>query len=79
MNLEGLIVKLQIEEDNRNSEKKISTSHIARANIVVHNHGFNSNNKNSKTGKGTMLGPNSGIFKKPMLGLTEVLRQMLQL
>ncbi|KAH9727083.1 CCHC-type domain-containing protein [Citrus sinensis] len=53
MNIEGLVVKLRIEEDNRNAEKRGAIS-VAKANFVEHG----PKNKNTK------LGPRGGISKK---------------
>ena len=72
INLEGLIVKLRVEEDNRNYEKKASTSHVAKENIVEHNHDFNAKTKNSKTDKGTKLGLKGGISKRPKFQVAQV-------
>ena len=53
MNIEGLVVKLRIEEDNRNAERRGAIS-MAKANFVEHG----PKNKNKK------LGPKGGISKK---------------
>ncbi|KAH9671079.1 hypothetical protein KPL70_017207 [Citrus sinensis] len=53
MNIEGLVIKLRIEEDNRNAEKRGAIS-VAKTNFVEHG----PKNKNKK------LGPKGGISKK---------------
>ena len=64
MNVEDLIVRLRIEEDNRGSEKKLSNNVVAnsaKANIVEHGQG-SKNKKFNKTG--SKLGPKCGVSKK---------------
>ena len=63
MKLEELIVRLRIEEDNCNSDKKGKNLMVAKANVVEH--GGTSNSKKRKhTGQGSKQGPNSGGNKK---------------
>ncbi|KAL5745221.1 hypothetical protein ACOSP7_026367 [Xanthoceras sorbifolium] len=62
MNLEELIVRLRIEEDNKRSEKKGSSQYEAKTNVVEL--GKNSKFKSNKSGKGSKLGPKGGSFKK---------------
>ncbi|KAL5749590.1 hypothetical protein ACOSP7_024193 [Xanthoceras sorbifolium] len=62
MNLEELIVRLQIEEDNKRSEKKGSSQYEAKTNVVEL--GKNSKFKSNKSGKGSKLGLKGGSFKK---------------
>ena len=54
MNIEKLVVKLRIEEDNRNAEKREVIS-VAKANVVEHG---------PKNKKNIKLGPKGGISKK---------------
>ena len=61
MNVEELIVRLRIEEDNRGSEKKYNVD-MAKVNVVEHGQG--SKFKKNNSGKGSKLGPNGGISKK---------------
>ena len=51
MNIEDLVLKLRIEEDNRVSDKR-GTTHEAKANVVEHGY----KNKNLKN-KGSKMGP----------------------
>jgi hypothetical protein len=64
MNVEDLIVRLRIEEDNRGSEKKLSNNVVAnsaKANMVEHGQ----SSKNKKFNKtGSKLGPKGGVSKK---------------
>ncbi|KAH9751211.1 hypothetical protein KPL71_014192 [Citrus sinensis] len=53
MNIEGMVIKLRIEEDNRNAERR-GAIFMAKANFVEHG----PKNKNKK------LGPKGGISKK---------------
>ncbi|KAL5788667.1 hypothetical protein ACOSP7_005616 [Xanthoceras sorbifolium] len=62
MNLEELIVRLRIEEDNKRSEKKGPSQYEAKTNVVEL--GKNSKFKSNKSGKGSKLGPKGGSFKK---------------
>ncbi|KAL5792962.1 hypothetical protein ACOSP7_001556 [Xanthoceras sorbifolium] len=62
MNLEELIVRLRIEEDNKRSEKKGSSQYEAKTNVVEL--GKNSKFKSNKSGKWSKLGPKGGSFKK---------------
>lgn len=70
MNVEELIVRLRIEEDNKSFEKKWFNPGAAKANIVEHGQG----SKNYKIkvgpsgGKGIKLGPKGGIPKKKFQG-----------
>ena len=64
MNIEDLIIRLCIEEDNRGSEKKgAHNSGKAKANFVEHGQSSKFNKANNK-GKGSKLGPKEGISKK---------------
>ena len=46
MSLEDLIVRLRIEEDNRNSERKALNSVDAKVNVLEHGRGQGSKGKN---------------------------------
>ncbi|XP_073133324.1 uncharacterized protein [Henckelia pumila] len=65
MNVEELIVRLRIEEDNKSSEKRLYSSSAAKANIIEQK-------KSSKAkrfaGGGSKLGPKKDTFKKKFLG-----------
>ena len=61
MNVEELIVRLHIEEDNRHSEKRVSSQFGIKANVVEHGQ---SSKFKKKTSKGFNLGPKVGISKK---------------
>ena len=61
MNVEELIVRLRIEEDNRRSEKKGSFQFEVKANVVEHGQ---SSKFKKRTTKGVNLGPKGGISKK---------------
>ena len=43
MNVEELIVRLRIEEDNKSSEKKLFNPSVAKANVVEHGQSFKIN------------------------------------
>ena len=64
MNVEDLIVRLRIEEDNRGTEKKLSNNAVAnsaKANMVEQGQ----SSKNKKFNKtGSKLGPKGGVSKK---------------
>ena len=62
MSMEDLIVRLQIEEDNRASKKKGLNPAVAKVNIVKHDQ--SSKSKKNEFGKGSKLGPKGGILKK---------------
>ncbi|XP_074573500.1 uncharacterized protein LOC141829924 [Curcuma longa] len=59
MNIEELIVRLRIEEDNRSSDKRSFSQATVKANVIEH--GQNSKWKNSKSSK---MGPRGGVSKK---------------
>ena len=61
MNVKELIVRLRIEEDNRRSEKRVSSQFEIKANVVKHGQ---SSKFKKKTRKGLNLGPKGGISKK---------------
>ncbi|XP_074569769.1 uncharacterized protein LOC141826428 [Curcuma longa] len=63
MNVEDLIVRLRIEEDNKSSERKIFSQATEKANVVEH--GQSSKWKNSKSSK---IGPRGGVSKKKFSG-----------
>ncbi|XP_048134026.1 uncharacterized protein LOC125314837 [Rhodamnia argentea] len=63
MNLEELIVRLRIEEDNRGSERRGFNPTTAKANVVEHRHGP----KNKKIAK-PKLGPKGGVSKNKFQG-----------
>ncbi|KAM7484120.1 hypothetical protein LguiA_000129 [Lonicera macranthoides] len=67
MGIEDLVLRLRIEEDNKGSEKRgaDTTSFAAKANVVEHGQSSRKNNYNNNKGKGKVLGPKGGIFKKP--------------
>ena len=61
MNVEELIVRLQIEEDNKRSEKRVSSQSEIKANVVEHGQSFKFK---KKTSKGFNLRPKGRISKK---------------
>ena len=61
MNVEELIVRLRIEEDNRRFEKRGSFQSEVKANVVEHGQ---SSKFKKRTTKGLILGPKGGISKK---------------
>ena len=61
MNVEELIVRLRIEEDNRRSDKRVSSQSQIKANVVEYGQSFKFI---KKTSKGFNLGPKGGISKK---------------
>ena len=61
MNVEELIVRLRIEEDNMHSEKRISSQSKIKANVVEPDQ---SSKFKKKTSKGFNLRPKGGISKK---------------
>ncbi|XP_074569683.1 uncharacterized protein LOC141826336 [Curcuma longa] len=63
MNIEELIVRLRIEEDNRSSDKRSFTQSMVKANVVEHGEG--SKRKKSKYSK---MEPKGGISKKKFTG-----------
>ncbi|XP_074579060.1 uncharacterized protein LOC141835562 [Curcuma longa] len=63
MNVEDLIVRLRIEEDNKSSERKMFSQATIKANVVEH--GQSSKWKNSKSFK---IGPKGGVSKKKFSG-----------
>ena len=63
MKMEDLIIRLRIEEDNRNDEKKVGSTHLAKANVIEHDQA--SGSKKKQPYKGSKLGPKGGIAKKP--------------
>ncbi|KZV54689.1 hypothetical protein F511_42971 [Dorcoceras hygrometricum] len=64
MNVEELIVRLRIEEDNRNSERRLFTPNVAKANVVEHGDKYNAKRKPRPSGKDSKLGARKGTFKK---------------
>ena len=64
MSIEDLIIRLRIEEDNRESEKKRAHNPSkVKANFVKHGQGSKFKKANNK-GKGTKLGPKRKVSKK---------------
>ena len=61
MNVEELIVRLRIEEDNRHFEKRGSFQSEVKVNVVEHGQ---SSKFKKRTTKGVILGPKGGISKK---------------
>ena len=59
MNLEELIVRLWIEEDNRGSKKRGFNLAATKENVVEHGQ----SSKNKKTKAKPKLGPKGGVFK----------------
>ena len=59
MNLEELIVRLRIEEDNRGSKKRVFNPAAAKKNVVEHGQ----SSKNKKTKPKPELGPKGGVSK----------------
>ena len=62
MKIEDLIVRLQIEEDNKGADRKLG-NFGAKANVVEY--GQRLNMKKKYSGKGYKMGPKGGISKKP--------------
>ncbi|PON64298.1 hypothetical protein PanWU01x14_126120 [Parasponia andersonii] len=64
MNLEDLVIRLCIEEDNRRAEKTgvSSSTSGAKANVVEYDHSSKTNKNKSK--KESKLGPKGGVGKK---------------
>ena len=63
MKMEDLIIRLRIEEDNLNAEKKVGSTHMAKANVMEHDQA--SRSKKKQPNKGSKFGPKGGIAKKP--------------
>ncbi|KZV27254.1 hypothetical protein F511_04707 [Dorcoceras hygrometricum] len=68
MNVEELIVRLRIEEDNRNIERRLFTLNVAKANVVEHGDKYNAKRKPRSSGKDSKLGAKKGTFKKKFVG-----------
>ncbi|KZV54798.1 hypothetical protein F511_04420 [Dorcoceras hygrometricum] len=68
MNVEELIIRLRIEEDNRNSERRLFTPNFAKANVVEHGDKYNAKRKPRPSGKDSKLGARKGTFKKKFVG-----------
>ncbi|KZV48684.1 hypothetical protein F511_26132 [Dorcoceras hygrometricum] len=64
MNVEELIVRLRIEEDNRNSERSFFTPNVDKANVVEHGDKYNAKRKPRPSGKDSKLGARKDTFKK---------------
>ena len=60
MNLKKLIVRLRIEEDNRDSKKRGFNPAASKANVVEHGQ----SSKNKKTKAKQKRGPKGGVSKK---------------
>ena len=60
MNVKELIVRFRIEEDNKISEKRVSSQFEIKANVVEHGQ---SSKFKKKTSKGFNLGLKEGISK----------------
>ena len=60
--MEDLIIRLRIEEDNRNAETKVGSTHVAKANVMEHDQA--SGSKKKQPNKGSKFGPKGGIAKK---------------
>ncbi|XP_073120603.1 uncharacterized protein [Henckelia pumila] len=65
MNVEELIVRLRIEEDNKSSERRLYSPNVAKANVVEHK---KISKEKRYAGRGSKLGPNKDMFKKKFLG-----------
>ena len=64
INIEDLVIRLHIEEDNRGSEKKMTHNpNEAKANFMEHGQSSKFKKGNNK-GKDTKLGPKGGVSKK---------------
>ena len=73
MNVEGLVLRLRIEEENRASERKLLKPVVeaAKANVVEHGQSSRNNKKGKakvKSNQGPKLGPSGGISKKKFNG-----------
>lgn len=70
MNVEELIVRLRIEENNKGSEKKWFSPDVAKANVVEHGQSSKAytSKAGSSGGKGTKQGLKGGISKKKFQG-----------
>ncbi|XP_073131450.1 uncharacterized protein [Henckelia pumila] len=67
MNVEELIVRLRIEEDNKSSERRLFSPVAAKSNVVEH--GQSSKKKHFNPSKKRMkMGPKGGITKKKFYG-----------
>ncbi|XP_075494791.1 uncharacterized protein LOC142532361 [Primulina tabacum] len=67
MNVEELIVRLRIEEDNKSSERRLFSSVAAKANVIEH--GQSSKKRTfSTSNKKFNMGPKGGISKKKFSG-----------
>ncbi|KAL5557276.1 hypothetical protein UlMin_039512 [Ulmus minor] len=62
MSIEDLVVRLQIEEDNKCSKKRWYSLSMAKATVVEH--GQSSKFKKNKSSKRLKLGPKGGVSKK---------------
>ncbi|XP_062080128.1 uncharacterized protein LOC133784872 [Humulus lupulus] len=65
VSIEELIVRLPIEEDNKNSEKKSSIQDVAKANLMEQDQNSRGKKNFKPSDKGFKFGPNGGISKKP--------------
>ncbi|XP_062088687.1 uncharacterized protein LOC133795247 [Humulus lupulus] len=64
MNIEELIVRLCIEEDNKNFEKRSSKQDVAKANLMEQGQNSRGKKNNKPNDKGFKFGPKGGISKK---------------
>ena len=64
MTLEDLIVRLRIEEDNRNSERKSLNPVNAKVNVLEHGRGQGSKGKNKNNTAKWKLGTSGGVSKQ---------------
>lgn len=66
MNVEELIIRIRIEEDNNGSKKRPFNLAVTKVNVVEHLESSRKNNKNKSwsIGRGTKLRPNKETFKK---------------
>ncbi|KZV52213.1 hypothetical protein F511_07168 [Dorcoceras hygrometricum] len=68
MNVEELIVRLRIEEDNRNSEIRLFTPNVAKANVVEHVDKYNAKKKPRSSGKESKFGSKERHFQEEIRG-----------
>ncbi|KZV28531.1 hypothetical protein F511_31442 [Dorcoceras hygrometricum] len=68
MNVEELIVRLLIEEDKRNSERRFFTPNVAKVNVVEHSQKYNAKRKPGLSGRNSKLREREDKFKKKFVG-----------
>ncbi|XP_073120142.1 uncharacterized protein [Henckelia pumila] len=68
MNVEELVVRIRIEEDNKGSEKRFFNLDVPKENVIEHGQSSKIKKNTSKFGRDSKLGPKKDNFKRKFFG-----------